>query len=338
MGSASPRRRPGGRGLFAATLPRVLARSGGANRVAGRAAREDAIARRCGVRRRDVYFVLSVRRRPGQVPEVHGRDLEREGRAMDEARAQLPGRQPLLVAPGSSASQDARCSAEQVRTRPAPQRALRQAARARTRPQGRAPEVCNRGAAALPLRVQSRQAPARAHEDVRHDTPDAQTPRGAVSAGACGRPLAPQRTSREPHLCAVRVSTASAGASDAGRHRAAQPWPGGGARGCSRIPRKPSPQRRSFDPLSPGRLLLHELRDPHEWCFISETGAAKKRRACLQRNPCRGGGCVLARGTTTCPAWRVAGLPLSSDGQRKLAPRMPPDERLWVAQPCDVLG
>ena len=253
MGSASPRRRPGGRGLFAATLPRVLARSGGANRVAGRAAREDAIARRCGVRRRDVYFVLSVRRRPGQVPEVHGRDLEREGRAMDEARAQLPGRQPLLVAPGSSASQDSRCSAEQVRTRPAPQRALRQTARARTRPQGRAPEVCNRGAAALPLRVQSRQAPARAHEDVRHDTPDAQTPRGAVSAGACGRPLAPQRTSREPHLCAVRVSTASAGASDAGRHRAAQPWPGGGARGCSRIPRKPSPQRRS---LCPAALFL----------------------------------------------------------------------------------
>ena len=42
-----------------------------------------------------------------------------------------------------------------------------------------------------------------------------------------------------------------------------------------------------------------------------------------------------------CCVWlleRHVTVPARENGQRKLAPRMPPDERLWVAQPCDVLG
>jgi hypothetical protein len=69
-------------------------------RVADRAAREDTVARRRGVRSRGRLFGCSASGRVGEVPEVHGwdRDLERQGHAMLEAGAQLPGVQPLLLA------------------------------------------------------------------------------------------------------------------------------------------------------------------------------------------------------------------------------------------------
>ena len=148
--------------------------------------------------------------RVGEVPEVHGRgrDLERQGHAMLEAGAQLPCRQPLFFAPARRAGTACHAACHD-----------------------RASTACKANIARASGRLRASAGAQRQVTDASrggHRKSATDTLLLFLSASSLAR-LHPghTKTSATMPRCAIRVSTASAGASDAGLHRAAHPWAAG---------------------------------------------------------------------------------------------------------------